>query len=319
MSDPWFGEALTKALATAGQSQRIAQLEQEIAASQRFRHGHLDTWLAAIGALPRTESIAATDSAAVTIDSTAEPEAIESVARLLIPWRKGPFDLGGVYIDTEWRCERKWARLARALPDLAGRHVLDVGCGNGYFVLRMAGLGAASVIGIDPTTPYVTQFRLLERLGHGLPATVLPLALEDLAAAPLTFDVVVSAGVLYHRRSPLDHLKDLYAKTAPGGTLLLETLVVPGDVDTALVPEDRYANMRNVWFVPAAAACERWLGRVGFGDIRLVDDSVTTPDEQRRTDWMPFQSLTDALDPADNRLTIEGYAAPRRALFAARR
>ncbi|MEW8068099.1 MAG: DUF1698 domain-containing protein, partial [Candidatus Thiodiazotropha endolucinida] len=44
----------------------------------------------------------------------------------------------------------------------------------------------------------------------------------------------------------------------------------------------------------------------------------TTIEEQRATEWMRFESLADYLDPADRSLTIEGYPAPRRAVFVAR-
>ena len=169
MNDPWFGTPLLNALASAGETHRAAEFERYIDACGRFRHGRLTDWLTAIDQLARADSRADTDGAAVRIPALADPASIERSARLLIPWRKGPFELGDVFIDTEWRCERKWGRLARALPPLTGRHVLDVGCGNGYFALRMAGAGAASVIGIDPTPVYVAQFRLIERLGHGLP------------------------------------------------------------------------------------------------------------------------------------------------------
>ena len=101
--------------------------------------------------------------------------------------------------------------------------------------------------------------------------------------------------------------------------MLLETLVVPGNAETALVPADRYANMRNVWFLPSEAACERWLHRAGFTDVELHDSTTTTTAEQRSTDWMPYQSLADALDPDNGDRTIEGYPAPHRALFSARR
>ncbi|PMC22346.1 tRNA 5-methoxyuridine(34)/uridine 5-oxyacetic acid(34) synthase CmoB, partial [Klebsiella aerogenes] len=43
-------------------------------------------------------------------------------------------------------------------------------------------------------------------------------------------------GVLYHRRSPLDHLWQLKDQLAPGGELVLETLVIEGDENTVLVP-----------------------------------------------------------------------------------
>ena len=55
-------------------------------------------------------------------------------------------------------------------------------------------------------------------------------------------------GVLYHRRSPIDHLLELKGCLQTGGELVLETLVIDGGLGEVLVPENRYAKMRNVWF-----------------------------------------------------------------------
>ncbi|MEO1035847.1 MAG: tRNA 5-methoxyuridine(34)/uridine 5-oxyacetic acid(34) synthase CmoB [Pseudomonadota bacterium] len=319
MTLEWMGPALQGAIKRDQREAASDQLVQAAQQSMRWRHGRLNEWMTVIDALPRGLGRADLNAGAVRIQGDIDAAAIEAVARELVPWRKGPFELAGLAIDTEWRCELKWARLEPLLTPLDGRHVLDVGCGNGYFALRMALAGAASVIGIDPTVPYVTQFRLFEQLGHGLPVTVLPLALEDLSGSHLQFDVVVSAGVLYHRRSPIDHLRDLAALLAPGGMLALETLIVPGDASTALVPNGRYANMRNVWFVPSLDACCRWLERCGFVDVAVRDVTATTVNEQRATEWMPFQSLADALDPNDSSLTIEGHPAPVRAWLTARK
>ena len=46
---------------------------------------------------------------------------------------------------------------------------------------------------------------------------------------------------------------------------------------------------------------------------------VTSTDEQRRTDWMINESLSDYLDPDDPALTVEGYPAPKRAVLIARK
>ena len=147
----------------------------------------------------------------------------------------------------------------------------------------------------------------------------LPLALEELPAKLEGFDTVFSMGVLYHRRSPIDHLLDLKDTLLRGGELVLETLVVEGDAQQVLVPEDRYAMMRNVWFLPSVPALELWLRRAGFVDVRCVDVSTTSVEEQRATDWMRFQSLPDFLDPADHSRTVEGLPAPTRAVLLARK
>jgi tRNA (mo5U34)-methyltransferase len=66
-------------------------------------------------------------------------------------------------------------------------------------------------------------------------------------------------------------------------------------------------------------ALERWLRRAGFGEVRCVDVSDTSVQEQRSTEWMRFQSLADFLDPHDPTRTVEGLPAPRRAVLLARK
>lgn len=285
------------------------------------RHGDLPRWLAALDALPRSDPPAVDwGRAEVTARGDASGrEVIEQALQELRPWRKGPYDLHGVAIDSEWRSDFKWDRIQPHLDDLSGRRVLDVGCGNGYFGWRLLGQGAAGVIGIDPTLLFVVQHLAVRRLMGEHPNWVLPLAIEDLPDDLSGFDTVLSMGVLSHRRSPIDHLQRLHGLLRPGGQLVLETLVIEGGDDQVLVPADRYARMRNVWFLPSPGLLGRWLGRCRFVDIECVDVSRTTVDEQRSTHWMPFESLAQCLDPEDPERTVEGLPAPCRAVMTARR
>ena len=234
----------------------------------------------------------------------------------LMPWRKGPFYLHGIHIDTEWRSDWKWDRLVEHITPLDGRTVLDIGCGSGYHLWRMRGAGAKFVVGIDPTELFLCQFQAIKHYHPDPNVHLLPLGVEQLPELK-AFDTVFSMGVLYHRRSPIDFLTQLKAQLKPGGELVLETLVIEGDVNTVLVPTDRYAKMRNVWFIPSCDALTLWLERVGFKNIKVVNKDVTSLDEQRKTDWMPTESLSDFLDPLDPTKTIEGYPAPLRAIFIA--
>lgn len=235
----------------------------------------------------------------------------------LHPWRKGPFHLFGIEVDAEWRSDLKWRRLQTALAPLDGRRILDVGCGNGYYAWRMLGAGAELVIGIDPTLGHIAQFLAIKHYAGSWPVHLLPLGIERVPAQLQAFDTVFSMGVLYHRRSPLDHLLELKGCLRPGGTLVLETLVIDGPVGQTLLPADRYAQMRNVWFIPSCGTLVTWLQRCGYRDIRLIDVTATTVAEQRATSWMRFQSLADFLDPAHPALTREGLPAPQRAICMA--
>ncbi|WP_335337204.1 tRNA 5-methoxyuridine(34)/uridine 5-oxyacetic acid(34) synthase CmoB [Sedimenticola thiotaurini] len=287
-------------------------------------HGDLDRWLAAIARLPTLKPAQVTlDDARVSVTGTrplteSERSEIHDLLQQLHPWRKGPFQLHGIPIDTEWRSDWKWDRLRPHISPLGGRSVLDIGCGNGYHCWRMAGEGAELVIGIDPTQLFLAQFLAVRHfLGPDWPVHLLPMGIEDLPANLRAFDSVFSMGVLYHRRSPIDHLYELKAALRPGGELVLETLVIEGDAGKVLVPEGRYAKMRNVWFIPTAETLAGWLKRCGFRDVRVVDVTPTTTQEQRATDWMRFESLADYLDPQNQSRTIEGYPAPLRAILLA--
>ncbi|WP_448679568.1 tRNA 5-methoxyuridine(34)/uridine 5-oxyacetic acid(34) synthase CmoB [Pseudomonas nicosulfuronedens] len=298
-----------------------ASLPAQLAAKVDDGHGDLERWLAAVDRLPQLKAAAVELRERFNLEGSCDEDTraqLELALQGLIPWRKGPFNLFGVHIDTEWRSDWKWDRVSPHI-DVAGKRVLDVGCGNGYYQWRMLGAGARSVVGVDPNWLFFCQFLAMKRFLPDLPAWHLPFALEDLPEKLEGFDTVFSMGVLYHRRSPIDHLLALKDCLRRGGELVLETLVVDGDVNTVLVPEDRYAQMRNVWFLPSVPALALWLRRAGFTDVRSVDVSRTSVEEQRATEWMRYQSLPDFLDPDDHSRTLEGLPAPLRATLVARK
>ena len=195
--------------------------------------------------------------------------------------------------------------------------MLDIGCGNSYHGWRMRGAGAELVIGIDPLLVSVMQFHVMQRYLSDDKHHLLPLGIEDVPADLACFDSVFSMGVLYHRRSPLDHLLELKGCLRPGGELVLETLIIEGEHETFFMPEGRYAKMRNVWFLPSVSTMKLWLRRCGFKNIACVDTNHTSREEQRQTEWMSYESLADFLDPQDYKKTVEGHPAPLRAIFTA--
>ena len=244
-------------------------------------------------------------------------ERLEQQLQSFHPWRKGPYDVFGIEIDTEWRSDWKWDRLKQHIEPLDNRLVLDVGCGNGYHCWRMLGAGARMVVGVDPLLLNVIQFQVIRKLIGESPVYVLPMGLEQIPAVTKVFDTVFSMGVLYHRRSPIDHLLELKDCLRAGGELVLETLVIDGKEGEVLMPEGRYAKMRNVWFLPSCDTLISWMKRCGFKNCRVIDVASTSLDEQRSTEWMRFHSLKEFLDPENHQLTCEGLPAPKRAIILA--
>lgn len=312
-------QILNEANAQAWVKRLPAQIEQALQFNQ---HSDLARWQKVLEQLPVATKINCDFTGAVVKfgqaqDSTLTTEKLKSLLMQLHPWRKGPYQIYGVPIDTEWRSDYKWLRLQNHIAPLTNRLVLDVGCGNGYHCWRILGAGARAVIGIDPTLISIMQFQVCQRLAGNANVFVLPLGIEAIPQGLKAFDTVFSMGVLYHRRSPIDHLIALRNSLRSGGELVLETLIIDGKLGDTLVPQQRYATMRNVWFIPSCETLIAWLQRCGFGKIRLVDVTTTSSQEQRTTAWMKFHSLADFLDPENPELTIEGLPAPRRAIIVA--
>ena len=295
-------------------------------------HGDQQRWLDALESLPAVDNVVAdlqqdriqlASAALNEAENTAAVNAdIKSGLQQLSPWRKGPFQLFDTHIDTEWRSDWKWQRIASHLAPLEGRTILDVGCGSGYHMWRMLGAGAYRVVGVDPSRLFLAQFQAFKQYAQSgqdepLNIDLLPLKMEDVPRPLKAFDTTFSMGVLYHRKSPIDHLAELKDTLKPGGQLVLETLVIEGELGEVLMPEDRYAQMRNVWFLPSCDTLLLWARRAGFKNPRIVEKNITSLEEQRSTDWMQYQSLTDFLDAEDKSKTLEGYPAPLRATLIA--
>jgi len=303
---------------------------------EQRKHGDLQRWLTALNSLPDKTGVAsklASDIVTVGDQNTfdgKEHELLHSALKGLMPWRKGPYSIGGIHIDTEWHSDWKWQRLRSHISPLTDRTVLDVGCGNGYHLWRMLGDGARYALGIDPGILFAVQFAVLQRYINTQQATLLPLTLEQFPPGLACFDTVFSMGVIYHRHDPQEHIQALAGQLKSGGELVLESLVMPPGVTTLESPE-RYARMRNIGQIPDANTLAGWLTDGGFSEVRVVDDSQTSLEEQRTTEWMPFESLAESLQKTDqiasqtteeatdhHRLTVEGYPAPRRAILVAK-
>jgi len=251
------------------------------------------------------------------IQSNNDKTQLESILKKLTPWRKGPFMLGDLKLESEWLGYKKWLRVEPHISPLKNKKVLDIGAGNGYFSFIFALFNAKEIVAIEPFLLFYFQFLAITSLvKEPLNIDFIPKRFEELEIEN-NFDTVFSMGVLYHQKSPIEHLLAIKKSLVSGGELVLETLIVAGELGYSLMPQDRYAKMRNVWFLPSIKTLTLWLERCGFENIRCVDVNQTDLTEQRATDWIGdnTKSLKDFLNPKNPNLTIEGYPAPKRAIF----
>jgi len=251
--------------------------------------------------------------------ATRDRHLVEENLRAFMPWRKGPFSVFGVEIDAEWRSQRKWRRLLPALPELSGKVVADIGCNNGYYMFRMVPYRPRLVLGFEPTVQHYYCCKALNAMAGCAELAVDLLGVEHLSLFPACFDAIFLMGIIYHRPSPIDTLRDIHSALVPGGTLIVESQAIPGDSPVALCPGDTYAKVPGTYFVPTGTCLVNWLHKAGFTAINLFCSHPMSGEEQRRTDWMVFESFEDFLAENRPQLTVEGYPAPWRVFVSARK
>ena len=249
--------------------------------------------------------------------STADQKQIETTARLLMPWRKGPFVLNGLYVDAEWQSNIKY-NLLEPHFNLTDKVVGDIGCNNGYYLFRMLRQKPKKLIGFDPSAIYFSQFKFIN---HFVKSDIVYelLGVEHVEFYEHKFDILFCLGVLYHRSDPIGMLKSLYKGLHKGGELILDTFMIDGEEEVSLTPKDRYSKIPNIYFIPTVNALKNWCYRAGFKEVEVLEIMLTEASEQRKTEWIETQSLEDFLDPKDSTLTIEGYPAPKRVYIKAKK
>ena len=250
------------------------------------------------------------DTVALISNDDVDLEAFKKAAKTMMPWRKGPFELFGLFIDTEWRSDKKY-NLLRPHFNLQGKKVADIGCNNGYYLFRMQEDAPKKLVGFDPSAVFKTQFDLINKYAKTEIVYEL-LGVEHLPFYEEKFDTIFCLGVLYHRSDPVNMLKELFKGLGDEGEVFLDTFMIDGEEEICLTPAGSYSKIPNIYFVPTVKALENWCRRAGFSGFEVLEITVTTPDEQRKTEWIEGQSLEDFLDPADSSKTVEGYPAPKR-------
>ncbi len=246
-------------------------------------------------------------------------EVITRHLKAFMPWRKGPFSVFGIDIDAEWRSEKKWQRLLPALPDLSGKIIADIGCNNGYYMFRMTPARPKLVLGFEPSVQHYYSFKALQAMAGHPELAIDLLGAEHLSLFNSCFDIVFLLGIIYHRPSPVDTLRDIFTSLQPGGTLIAESQAIPGNEPMALFPADTYAKVPGTYFVPTGSCLCNWMKKAGFSDIDFFCTHPMSGAEQRRTDWMNFESYDDFLNPDNPALTVEGYPAPWRIFVKGRK
>ncbi|EAI4083861.1 tRNA 5-methoxyuridine(34)/uridine 5-oxyacetic acid(34) synthase CmoB [Campylobacter jejuni] len=250
------------------------------------------------------------DSVNLSTNSQAKDE-ILAITKELKPWRKGPFKIDNLFIDTEWQSFIKFNILKPFMNEISQKCVADIGCNNGYYMFKMLEFNPAKLIGFDPSIKYRLQFELINALAK-TPIKYELLGVEDLPSYGLKFDVIFCLGVIYHRSDPIKMLKDLKAGLNKNGVVFLDTMYIEDEREIALVPNKTYSKIPNIYFVPSISALKNWCERAGFKEFEVLATKKTDENEQRKTEWIDSFSLENFLDPKDKNLTIEGYEAPKR-------
>lgn len=246
----------------------------------------------------------------VQVEGDLDEKLIYETAKMLMPWRKGPFAVGDTFIDSEWKSNIKY-NLLRKHFDLKDKKVADIGCNNGYYMFRMLEDEPKLLVGFDPSPLYKTQF---DFINHFVKSDIVYelLGVEHLEFYEEKFDTIFCLGVLYHRSDPVAMLKSLYRGLEKQGEVVLDTFYIDGEDEIALCPESSYSKIPNIYFVPTIKALKNWCLRAGFSEFEVLETSITDEGEQRKTEWIEGQSLEDFLDPEDKTKTVEGYPAPQR-------
>ena len=273
----------------------------------------------AIKKLPHYENVELTLGDRVHVDITNLSDAgatqVKETALLMKPWRKGPFQLNDLFIDSEWQSQIKY-NLLEPHFNLKDKIVGDIGCNNGYYLFRMLTHEPKKLIGFDPSAIYYSQFQFIN---HFIKSDIVYelLGVEHVEFYEHKFDVLFCLGVLYHRSDPVMMLKSLFKGLNKGGELILDTFMIDGEDEMCLTPKERYSKIPNIYFVPTVPALINWCHRVGFESVEVLETMVTESNEQRKTEWIDTQSLEDYLDPNDKTKTVEGYPAPKRVYIKA--
>ena len=128
----------------------------------------------------------------------------------------------------------EWHELEKLLPEFAGKRVLDLGCGYGWHCAYAAQKGAVSVLGVDLSEKMLQTAR---EKNSGAVIQYRRAAMEDLAFAPGSFNVVLSSLAFHYVRDFATLVEHIHEWLAPGGAFVFS---VEHPVFTAYGSQDWY-------------------------------------------------------------------------------
>ena len=200
-----------------------------------------------------------------------------------------------VYAD-DAAADRPWHDLVRRYlrqADVAGRHVLEIGCGRGELACLLAEspAGPRRLVAADFAQAAV-RFGAARGRHRGLDCVSWMVA--DVQAIGLpddTFDTVISCETIEHLTDPVGALREFYRLLRPGGRVVITTPNYMGAFglyrgylrlrgrryDEGGQPICRLTSLPRTWL---------WLRRAGFR-VRAVDTSGHYALCPGRTPWEP--------------------------------
>lgn len=307
MLDPWFDicapehkrdlEELLKQRHTQLQNSSYESYQRSLEQAKGYIGGECDL-----------SGTAPTVSGSLSIEQQAE---LKELLEVFIPWKKGPFNIFGEEVDSEWRSDIKWDRFVPHLGSLKGKVIADIGCHNGYFMFRMAEHQPSAVYGFEPVAKNFYNFQVLNSFFKQSMLHYELLGVEHTHFFPNAFDSIFCLGILYHHTDPIGLLRKLKLSLRKGGSLFIDCQGIAGDDPVAYVPQGKYAGARGIWFLPTLSCLTNWIRRAGFQSVEVIYSDQLDVKEQRASSWAPIKSLSEFLTPCLSK-TIEGHPAPHR-------
>jgi SAM-dependent methyltransferase len=173
--------------------------------------------------------------------------------------------------DPEWGVWRVPEAGLRALPDVTGKDVVELGCGTAYFSAWLARRGARPV-GVDVTPAQLETARAMQAK-HALEFPLILASAEDVPLPDAGFDLVLSEYGASIWADPYKWIPEASRLLRPGGELVF---LVNGTLEILCAPDDDDAHVGTALQRPYFGMHRfSWEGSVefhlGYGDwIRLL-------------------------------------------------